>query len=120
MKKYVGFALLVFAIGCVLPLTIINRKNVDEKYGHIDTYWINTAKNIDIWGNAEFKATWDKELITARIEGDELIYPYKFGVVGETISEVLQRNYELDTLTKKGKQLYNIINRIDPGHFENL
>ena len=120
MKKIKGFAVLILAIGLILPLTIINRKNVEEKYGHTDTYWLYTARNIDVWGNAEFKATWNKELITARIEGNELIYPYKFGKEGETISEALQRNYELETLTKRGKQLYNIINRIDPGHFEEL
>lgn len=120
MKKLKGFAVLILAIGLILPLTIINRQNVEEKYGHTDTYWLHTAKNLDVWGNAEFKATWNKELITARIEGDELIYPYKFGVIGETISAALQRNCELGTLTKRGQKLYNIINRIDPGHFKEI
>lgn len=120
MKKVKGFAALTFAVFCILPLTVINRKNVDEKYGNTDTYWLHTARNIDVWANAEFKATWNKELITARIQGDELIYPYKFGKEGETISEALQRNCELGTLTKKGQKLYNIINRIDPGHFNEL
>lgn len=120
MKKVKGFAALSFAIFCILPLTIINRRNVDELYGNTETYWLHTARNIDVWGNTEFRSTWNKELITARIEGGELIYPYKFGKEGETISEALQRNFELGTLTKKGKQLYNIINRIDPGHFNEL
>lgn len=120
MKKITGFALLIFASGCIVPLSIINRHYVDEKYGNTETYWLNTARNIDVWANVEFRATWNKELIVARIDGDELIYPYKFGKEGETISEALQRNFELGTLTKKGKQLYNIINRIDPGHFNEL
>ena len=60
MKKYVGFALLVFAVGCIVPLTIINRKNVEEKYGNTDTYWLSTARNIDVWANVEFKSKLDK------------------------------------------------------------
>lgn len=120
MKKITGFALLIFAIGCILPLTIINRKNVEEKYGNTDTYWLHTARNIDVWANVEFRATWNKELAYAIELNGVIIYPYKFGKEGETISEALQRNCELGTLTKRGKQLYHIINRIDPGHFEEL
>lgn len=120
MKKVTGFAALTFAIFCVLPLTIINRKNVDEKYGNTETYWLHTARNIDVWANAEFKATWNKELVSAIEVNGQIIYPYAFGKEGETISEALQRNCELGTLTKRGKKLYKIINRIDPGHFEEL
>lgn len=118
MKKITGFALLIFATFCIVPLTIINRKNVDEQYGNTNTYWLHTAKNIDIWGNAEFKATWNKELVTAIEKDGEIIYPYAFGKIGETISEALQRNCELETLTKRGKQLYRTIERLDKNHFE--
>ena len=45
---------------------------------------------------------------------------YKFGNVRETISYVLKVNYEQDTLRYLGKSLYNIINKLDPGHFDNL
>ena len=45
---------------------------------------------------------------------------YKFGNVRETISYVLKVNYEQDTLKYLGKSLYNIINKLDPGHFDNL
>lgn len=112
MKKIKGFALLTLATGLIIPLTIINRHYVDEKYGDTDGYWKVTARNIDVWANAEFKALWNAEL---KAENG-----YKFGVIGETISEAMQRNYELGTLTKRGQKLYNIINRIDPGHFVEL
>lgn len=112
MKKIKGFALLILATGLIIPLTIINRHYVDEKYGDTNGYWKVTARNIDVWANAEFKALWNAELKTT--------YGYKFGVIGETISEALQRNCELGTLTKRGQQLYNIINWIDPGHFMEL
>ena len=45
---------------------------------------------------------------------------YKFGNVRETISYVLKVNYEQNTLRYLGKPLYNIINKLDPGHFDNL
>ena len=45
---------------------------------------------------------------------------YKFGNVRETISYVLKVNYEAGTLRYLGKPLYNIINKLDPGHFDNL
>ena len=45
---------------------------------------------------------------------------YKFGNVRETISYVLKVNYEQGTLRYLGKPLYNIINKLDPGHFDNL
>lgn len=112
MKKIKGFALLIFATGLIIPLTIINRHYVDEKYGDTNGYWKVTARNIDVWANAEFKALWNAELKTKT--------GYKFGVIGETISEALQRNCEMGTLTKRGKKLYKIINRIDRGHFNEL
>ena len=45
---------------------------------------------------------------------------YKFGNVRETISYVLKVNCEQGTLRYLGKSLYNIINKLDPGHFDNL
>lgn len=45
---------------------------------------------------------------------------YKFGNVRETISYVLKVNYEAGTLRYLGKSLYDIINKLDPGHFNNL
>ena len=45
---------------------------------------------------------------------------YKFGNVRETISYVLKVNHEQSTLRYLGKPLYNIINKLDPGHFDNL
>lgn len=112
MKKTKGFALLIIATGLIIPLTIVNRWYVDGKYGDTNGYWKNTARNIDIFANVEFRALWNAELRTQ--DG------YAFGKAGETISEALQRNCEIGTLTKRGQQLYKIINRIDPGHFEEL
>lgn len=108
MKKYVGFALLIIATGLIIPLTVINRHYVDEKYGNTDGYWKETAKNIDIWANREFRATWNALL---RTEGG-----YKFGVEGETISSALGKNERDGTLTKRGKQLVKLLNWLDKDH----
>lgn len=43
---------------------------------------------------------------------------YGFGEVGETISYVLGRNKQANTLTRTGILLANILNWIDPEHVE--
>ena len=108
MKKVTGFALLSLATGLIIPLTIINRHYVDEKYGNTDGYWQNTAKNIDIWANREFRALWNARLI---IPGG-----YKFGIEGETISSALGKNELTGTLTAEGKRLVKILHKLEKNH----
>lgn len=45
---------------------------------------------------------------------------YKFGSYRETISYVLKMNYDAGTLRFLGMPLYNFINFVDRGHFDNL
>lgn len=116
MKKTKGFALLIIATGLIIPLTAINRHYVDEKYGNTDGYWQSTAKNIDIWANKEFRATWNARLVQAIEVNVVIIYPYKFGVDGETISSALGKNQLLGTLTAEGKKLVKILNRLEKDH----
>lgn len=116
MKKVKGFALLILATFLIVPLTIINRHYVDEKYGNTNGYWRSTAKNIDIWANKEFRSTWNAKLVAAVELNGELMYPYKFGVDGETISSALGKNELNGTLTKDGKRLVSILNRIEKNH----
>lgn len=67
---------------------------------------------LDVLGNVTiFNWLW---FMFKRSEG------YKFGNIDETISLVLRRNYDTNTLTKFGRWLYTAINTIDPGHFDNL
>ena len=112
MKKIKGFALLILATALIIPLTIVNRWYVDAKYGDTNGYWKNTARNIDIFANVEFRALWNAKL---RKENG-----YDFGKQGETISEALQRNFEIGKLTDWGMNLYVLIDWIDKGHFEKL
>lgn len=108
MKKVKGFALLIIATGLIIPLTVINRRYVEQKYGDTDGYFEQTAVNIDIWGNREFRTLWNSRLI---IEGG-----YQFGREGETISSALGKNKLMGTLTKEGNKLANLLDKIDTNH----
>ena len=107
-KNIIGFGLLVFAAGSIVPMTIINRHYVAEKNGSTYGYWQSTAKNIDIWANKEFRATWNAKLIIPS--------GYKFGIEGETISSALGKNELMGTLTKEGKILVKILNKLEKNH----
>ena len=107
-KNIIGFGLLVFAAGSIVPMTIINRHYVAEKNGSTYGYWQSTAKNIDIWANKEFRATWNAKLIIPS--------GYKFGIEGETISSALGKNQLMGTLTAEGKKLVKILNRLEKNH----
>ena len=108
MKKVKGFALLIIATGLIIPLTIINMIFVSKKNHSIDGYFRNTALNIDIWANREFRAFWNGAM---RKENG-----YLFGVVGETISSALGKNQRDKTLTNCGEILVAILDFLDKNH----
>lgn len=90
----------------LLPMTIINYF-VAKK----DGYFRNTALNIDIFANREFRATWNKFF------RNDL--GYKFGKEGETISSALGKNQRAKTLTTVGKLICKILDGIDKNHCKN-
>ncbi len=96
-----GFILFLIALILLFLLTIIN-------YIFVGTKFISTAKHLDIFGNMEFEYLFNKMLI----------YPqgYKFGKKGETISSVLGKNELIGALTKKGKVLVWLLNKIEKNH----
>lgn len=85
---------------------------------------------IDSLIKGEFNS-WQKELALTKDKfGNVLIkYPanrllikkggYQFGNYRETISKVLGKNKETNTLTKFGKLVANILNKLDKNHVEN-
>ena len=87
-----------------LPLTIINFFFVENKKG----YFLSSATNLDKFANREFRALLNKTLITKD--------SYKFGNINETISSVLGKNEITNTLTKAGKLLVWILDKIDKNH----
>jgi hypothetical protein len=98
-----GFLLFILAYILFLPLTIINWFLVDKK-----GYFRQSAINLDKYANMEFKTLFNKVLIV------EL--GYKFGQENETISSVLGKNLQQDTLTKTGIIIVYILDKIDKNH----
>lgn len=108
INNLIGLLLLIIAVVLILPLILVNMIFVYKKYKSIDGYFRNTALNIDIWANREFRAFWNGAM---RKENG-----YQFGVVGETISSALGKNERDNTLSKKGKLLVAILDFLDKNH----
>lgn len=96
--------LFILAYILFLPLSIINWFFVKEKSG----YFKSSAVNIDKFGNREFRTLFNKILKTDK--------GYSFGNIDETISSVLGKNERNNTLTKIGKALVWILDKIDTNH----
>ena len=94
-----GFLLFITAYILFLPLSIINFLVVKNKKG----YFHSSAITIDKLANREFRALWNKTLITWN--------GYDFGEENETISSVLGKNIQNETLTKTGKILVWILTK---------
>lgn len=100
-----GLILYIIAYLLFLPLTIFNALNVKKK-----GYFKDTAINIDRFGNREFRFSLNKYLITEKL-------PDRFGNIEETISSVLGKNQLSNNLTKLGKVIVWILNKIEKNHF---
>jgi hypothetical protein len=99
------FLLYLVAIILFIPLTIINLIVVGVKYSFkwniLKGYFRETALDIDIFGNKNFRTLLNTTLITKQ--------GYQFGQKNETISSVLGKNYLTNTLTTAGKLLVKIL-----------
>lgn len=73
-------------------------------------YFRTSAVNIDRFGNREFRTLFNSSL--KKKEG------YEFGDFRETISSVLGKNQRDQTLSKTGKILVFILDKIDKNHCE--
>jgi hypothetical protein len=72
----------------------------------------NVAYTKDVWGNALGKYVFDDLLITKEAK-------YKFGHRKQTISYVLGKNLETNSLSLLGKILVLILNKIEKNHVQN-
>ncbi len=100
MKQIIGFLLFVLALVIIFVMTIVNFFEVKDK----DGYFKNTALNLDIWANVEFRTFWNNHLIKNKM-------PNPFGIQGETISSVLGKNILRNNLTSTGKALVCILGK---------
>lgn len=99
-----GFLLFIIAYVLFLPLTIINYCVVKNKKG----YFKSSAISLDKFGNREFRTLLNKVLKTES--------GYEFGNMNETISGVLGKNERNKTLSKTGKILVWILDKLDKNH----
>lgn len=99
-----GFLLFIIAYLLFLPLSIINFLVVKNKKG----YFKSSAINLDKFGNREFRTLLNKTLKTDN--------GHAFGDMKETISGVLGKNERDKTLSKTGKILVWILNKLDKNH----
>lgn len=104
---FLGLILFLIAIILFLPLTIINFVVVAFK-GKAEGYFMSSAINLDRYGNYEFRSLFN--LILKKNGG------YEFGDFRETISSVLGKNQRDNTLSKTGKILVFILDRLDKEH----
>ena len=102
-----GFLLFIIATILWLPLTFLNWLAVAYKFGLSNKYFLETAIDIDRFGNRNFRTLLN---LTLQKNG------YEFGNVGETISSVLGKNQRDKTLTKTGKAIAFILDKIDKNH----
>jgi len=99
-----GFILFIIAYILYLPLTVVNFLVVKNKKG----YFKSSAITIDKLANREFRTLLNKTL--------RLGNGYLFGAENETISSALGKNQRDKTLTKTGKVLVWILDKIDNNH----
>ena len=106
--------MILYIIACILfiPLSILNFIVVLIDCGFTwntyNKYFKNSALAMDIFGNREFRTFWNK---TLRKRGG-----YKFGDERETISSALGKNQRDNTLSKAGKILVFILDKLDKNH----
>lgn len=113
-----GLLLFFVAIFLFLPLQFINFFVVlwvfREKRSFIntiDSFFLETAIDIDRYGNRNFRTLWNNTLI--KEDG------IKFGDERETISSVLGKNELKGSLKKLGLILVWILDKLDKDHCKN-
>jgi hypothetical protein len=102
-----GFLLFIIATILWLPMTLVNWICVAFQYGLSNEYFLQTAIDIDRFGNHNFRCFLNT---TMQVNG------YEFGDVRETISSALGKNQRDGTLSKFGKIICNILDWLDKDH----
>jgi hypothetical protein len=103
LKLCRDIALFLIAWILFIPLSIANFFLVWDK-----EYFFSSALSIDKFANRELRTLWNK---TLRKDNG-----YAFGKLDETISSALGKNKRDNTLTKAGKILCLILDKIDKNH----
>ena len=105
-----GILLYIIATILWVIITPINWFIVCIKHGLSNAYFLETAVDIDKFGNRNFRTFLNA---TMRVRNG-----YKFGNVNETISSALGKNKRDETLSWFGKVICKILDTIDKNHCE--
>lgn len=105
-----GLILYLIATILWIVITPINWLIVTFKHGLSNSYFRETAIDIDKFGNRNFRTFLNA---TMRIKKG-----YQFGNVNETISSALGKNQRDKTLSWFGKAICFILDKLDKNHCE--
>ena len=115
----IGFLIFIIAViigSILLPIGFIwgvgeafYRRGWKSGWNRISDYFYDIALSIDQLGNVTCKELFNDTLISHKSEN-------KFGNPDETISSVLGKNKRDGTLTKAGKALDYILDKLDKDH----
>jgi hypothetical protein len=103
-----GILLYIIATVLWIIITPINWVIVTIKNGMSNAYFVETAVDLDKFGNRNFRTFLN---VTMRLKGG-----YKFGNVNETISSALGKNQRDKTLSWFGKFICFVLDTIDKNH----
>lgn len=106
-----GIILYIIATVLWVFITPINWVIVCFKYGLSNSYFKETAVDIDRFGNRNFRTFLN---VLMREENG-----YPFGNVNETISSVLGKNQRDGTLTRFGRLICAVLDSLDKNHCKN-
>lgn len=102
-------AMLLFPLGLLITFFInLYKRRWSFSFKRLDQQFLSIATSIDASGNVVCKDLFNLILIQ---KGG-----YEFGKRKETISSVLGKNQRDGTLTKLGKALAFVLDKIDPNH----
>ncbi|UOX32422.1 hypothetical protein LXD69_10195 [Flavobacterium sediminilitoris] len=103
-----GIILYIIATILWIIITPINWVIVTFKNGMSNAYFLETAIDLDKFGNRNFRTFLN---VTMKIKEG-----YQFGNVNETISSALGKNQRDKTLSWFGKCICFILNKLDKNH----
>ncbi len=101
-------AILLFIILEPISFLYVNFFKEPFSWSRLSGYWRGFAIAVDRFGNYQYRSLFNRFLIFENA--------YQFGDFRETISSALGKNERDGTLTKTGRLLVKILNKIDPEH----
>lgn len=103
--------MILFLIAVVLGVILYPIGIIYSVLKHISDMFKTLAIGINQFGNVTCSMLFNDTLIKKN--------GYKFGNPDDTISRVLGKNKATNTLTKTGRLLADLLNKIDKNHVEN-